>query len=174
MSTRIEAPFHLHTNAIEVIEAGIEDGGAELLAELARRIGRADLAEVDLLDVGCGVRFTQTIINRSIPIRSYTGIEVKKDIVEWLTAAASSVDERFRFAHWNVYHSLYNQAANARPMAEFEALPVPGSYDVITGFSLFTHMLGDDAATMLKLMRKAVRPGGLDSYSFRHCATILR
>src|SRR5438045_5630825 len=76
----IEAPFHLHPNSWEVIEAGIESGGQELLETLAMRLGRPNLSGLHILDVGCGVRLTQTIVNRSIPVGSYTGIKVKADI----------------------------------------------------------------------------------------------
>src|SRR5688500_3784864 len=95
----IEAPFHLHTNSFEIIEAGIERGGEELLATLARRLGKKNLAGLDILDIGCGVRFTQTIINRSVPVGSYTGIEVRPDIVQWLKDEVEGFDPRFRYAH---------------------------------------------------------------------------
>jgi hypothetical protein len=81
--THIEAPFHLHTNSSEVIEAGIERGGQHLLETLAR------------------------------PIGSYTGIEVRADIVQWLKDNVEAFDSRFRYAHWNVHHLLYNASAGA-------------------------------------------------------------
>ena len=78
---------------------GIEETGELLLTRLARRIGRADLSGLDLLDVGCGVRFTQTLINRDLPFSSYTGIEVSRPIVAWLKEHVEQYDDRFRFAH---------------------------------------------------------------------------
>ncbi len=60
-------------------------------------MGRPDLGGRDLLDVGCGVRFTQTLINRSLAFRSYAGIEVSLPIVQWLKENVESRDERFRF-----------------------------------------------------------------------------
>jgi len=48
-----------------------------------------------LLDVGCGVGFTQTLINRSLASRSYTRIEVSLSIVQWLKENGESRDERF-------------------------------------------------------------------------------
>src|SRR5438045_9496830 len=70
----IEAPFHLHPNSWEVIEAGIESGGQELLETLAMRLGRSNFSWRYSLDVGCGVRLTQRMLNRVIPCGSHMGI----------------------------------------------------------------------------------------------------
>jgi SAM-dependent methyltransferase len=161
----IEAPFHLHTNSSEVIEAGIERGGRHLLETLATRLGKANLSGLHILDVGCGIRFTQTIINCSLPIGSYTGVEVRADIVEWLKEKAEAFDSRFRYAHWDVHHLLYNPSPDATPLTGFDSLPVAGQFDVITGFSLFTHLPPTDALHMMKLMRKAVRDDGFMFFS---------
>ena len=101
-------------------------------------MGRTDLAGLDLLDVGCGVRFTQTLINRALPFASYTGIEVYQPIINWLREHVETHDDRFSFVHWNVQNSMYNP--RAQPMSTYERLPVTGHYDVIMGFSLFTHL----------------------------------
>ena len=143
--------------------AGVEHTGEILLINLARRIGRPDLGGLDLLDVGCGVRFTQTLINRSLAFKSYTGIEVHLPIIRWLKENVEDKDERFRFFHWNVHNAMYNK--QAPPMTTFETLPGERSYDVIMGFSLFTHLAPEDASQMLKLMRKAVRPNGFLFFS---------
>ncbi|HEV2805872.1 MAG TPA: class I SAM-dependent methyltransferase [Chthoniobacterales bacterium] len=157
---RIEAPFHLHTNSWEVIEAGIERGGEELLNTLARRLGRQNLAGLNILDVGCGVRLTQTIVNLEIPIGSYTGIEVNAAIVDWLTENVAAHDDRFKFVQWNVRHAYYNNVSTAPPMSNFESLPVPGVFDVITAFSVFTHLDPEGSRQLLHLMRKSLRPSG--------------
>ena len=159
----INVPKELQRNSPDVLAAGVEHGGEILLTNLAGRIGRPDLGGLDLLDVGCGVRFTQTLINRSLAFRSYTGIEVSLLIVQWLKENVESRDERFRFFHWNVHNAMYNP--QAPPMSTREALPVEGSYDVIMGFSLFTHLAPEDASQMLKLMRKTVRPNGFLFFS---------
>ncbi len=45
-------------------------------------------------------------------------------------------------------------------MSAQESFPVAGLYDVIMGFSLFTHLAPEDAASMLRLMRKTARENG--------------
>lgn len=157
----IEVPSHFHTrNDPAVIAAGIERGGKELLDALARRLGKIDLSGVDILDVGCGFRLAQAIVNLSIPIGSYTGIEVDASLVAWLSANVATHDRRFHFVHWNVRHALYNRSLSAPTIAEFQALPVAGLFDAITGYSLFTHLDPDSARQMLRLMQKSLRKDG--------------
>jgi 2-polyprenyl-3-methyl-5-hydroxy-6-metoxy-1,4-benzoquinol methylase len=96
----LTVPDSLQRNAPDVLAHGVENSGESLLRTLAQRIGRADLTGLDLLDIGCGVRFTQTLINRDLAFRSYTGVEVSRPIVEWLKEHVESKDERFRFVHW--------------------------------------------------------------------------
>ncbi|MEO6872395.1 MAG: class I SAM-dependent methyltransferase [Chthoniobacterales bacterium] len=159
----IVVPDNLQRNGPDVLAEGIEETGESLLNEVARRIGRSDLASLDLLDVGCGVRFTQTLINRTLPFASYTGIEVFRPIVDWLKERVENHDDRFRFIHWDVRNSMYNPKAPS--MGDYGRLPVDGSYDVIMGFSLFTHLEPEDAANMLQFMRKVVRRGGFLFFS---------
>jgi 2-polyprenyl-3-methyl-5-hydroxy-6-metoxy-1,4-benzoquinol methylase len=154
----ITVPPQLQRNAADVLTDGVEETGKSLLDEMARRMGRTDLAGLDLLDVGCGVRFTQTLINRALPFASYTGIEVYQPIINWLKEHVETHDDRFSFVHWNVQNSMYNP--RAQPMSTYERLPVTGHYDVIMGFSLFTHLAPEDSASMLRLMRRVVWDDG--------------
>ena len=155
--------FPVIYSAPDVLADGVENTGASLLVGLARRIDRQDLAGLDLLDVGCGVRFAQTLINRDLPFASYTGIEVSAPIVAWLKENVEAKDERFRFVCWNVHNSMYNR--QGLPISAYQRFPVTGTYDVIMGFSLFTHLSPEDAISMLRLARRAVRPDGFLFFS---------
>ncbi|MEO6969355.1 MAG: class I SAM-dependent methyltransferase [Chthoniobacterales bacterium] len=159
----ITVPDQLQRNAPDVLADGVEETGESLLRGMALRIGRTSLAGLNLLDVGCGVRFTQTLINRSLPFESYTGVEVFPPIVEWLKRNVEARDARFKFVLWDVQNTMYNPAA--RPMNDQEQLPVTGRYDIVMGFSLFTHLPPPDAASLLRLMRKAVYPTGFLYFS---------
>src|SRR6476620_299878 len=134
----LEVPDSFQRNAPDVLAYGVENTGEWLLGKLAQKLGRQDLHGLDLLDVGCGVRFTQTLINRRLPFASYTGVEVSEPIVRWLKANVEAHDPRFHFEHWNVHNALYNPAAPL--MRSYRGIPVTGTYDVIVGYSLFTHL----------------------------------
>jgi SAM-dependent methyltransferase len=156
---RISIPEHLHRNSKGVAAAGYEETGLQLIELATRRAGLATLADTDVLDVGCGVRFTQTIVNRGLAVRSYVGIEVSGPIVDFLRREVEPFDTRFRFVHWDVHHAVFNDGATKR-LEDEAALPVDGSFDLIWLFSVFTHLDATDARTMLRLARRRVRPEG--------------
>lgn len=158
MLTRLEVPEHLHRNASRVVAAGYEHTGQTLINLAQRLAGFADLRDVDVLDVGCGVRHTMTIINRGIRVRSYTGIDVSRPIVDFLRQSVEAHDPRFHFAHWNVRNALYQP--EGVDMGSQDALPVSGSFDLIWLFSVFTHLAPGDAESLLRILRKYVRDNG--------------
>ena len=108
--------------------------------------------------MGCGVRFTQALINRNIPIKSYTGLEVYKPIVDFLQERVQAYDERFRYVFWNARNQLYNP--DGVELARQAALPFGDKFDLIWLFSVFTHLDPSDSRALLVLLRKHVRTTG--------------
>lgn len=158
MLDHLDVPEEFSRNSAEVSAAGYENTG-ELLINLATRsVGLENLENIDVLDVGCGVRFTATIINRKIHIKSYTGIEVHRPIVDFLKKNVEEYDKRFKFAHWNIHNELYNPDGIALSMKD--DLPADGSFDLIWLFSVFTHLNPEDSLLLLQLMRKKIRKNG--------------
>ena len=135
---------------------GPEHTGSTLIELVVELLGLEDLAQADVLDIGCGVRFTQAIINREIPVKSYTGIDVHRPLIEYLQREVQ--DPRFRFAHWNVRNEKYAQEGER--MTRQSRLPVGGEFDVIWLFSVFTHLGPTDADAMLAILRRHVRASG--------------
>lgn len=86
---RIDIPERFNRNEPSTAALGAENTGQTLIGLATREVGWQSLAGSDILDVGCGVRFTQTIVNRSIPIGSYTGIEVSREIVDYFVCSPS-------------------------------------------------------------------------------------
>jgi len=158
MIDRLVVPDELHRNAAGVIAAGYEETGQLLINLATRSVGLQNLEDVDVLDVGCGVRFAMTIINRKIPIKSYTGVEVSRQIVEFLQDNVEAYDKRFRFAHWNVRNEMYNP--DCIHLATEEEFPVDESFDLIWLFSVFTHLNPKDSLSLLQLLRKRIRKNG--------------
>ncbi len=153
----IEIPERYNRNDPSVKAFNPEDTG-ELLINLATQaMGRTSLENANILDIGCGVRFTQTLINRAIPIKSYTGVEVNQEIVDFLKISAAEQDHRFQFSFWNVYHKGYNPEGACK-LHELDQLPVNNLYDSIWLFSVFTHLNADDASSMLRLLHRHIEP----------------
>lgn len=159
MPDRLEVPAILHRNSSKIAVDGIEETGRFLIELATLRLGLDSLQDTDVLDIGCGVRFTQVLVNQNKPVRSYTGVEVHRPIVDFLSSRVEATDPRFRYAHWDVFHSLYNQDAPSR-MSDEPRLPVSGTFDVIWMFSVLTHLEIADATALLKLARQVIRPTG--------------
>ncbi|HSS78175.1 MAG TPA: class I SAM-dependent methyltransferase [Thermoanaerobaculia bacterium] len=149
-------PDELHRNHPDVHASGPENTGAILMKLVVERLDLQDLSESDVLDVGCGVRFTQAIINREIPIKSYTGVDVHGPLIEYLRQEVD--DPRFSFSHWDAQNARYNP--EGMKITPESRLPVEGTFDVIWLFSVFTHLEPSDANALLAILRRHVRPGG--------------
>jgi SAM-dependent methyltransferase len=141
-----------------VAAAGYEHTGQVLIDLAVRSAGLQSLEDVGVLDVGCGVRFTATIINRRIPIKSYTGLEVDRSIVDFLRDNVERHDPRFRFVCWDVANAMYNPAG--ADLSTQAHLPVAGEFDLVWLFSVFTHLCPADSLALLRLIRKKIRPAG--------------
>jgi SAM-dependent methyltransferase len=156
VTTRLIVPDELNRNAADVHVHGPENTGATLIGLVLQHLGLSDLSQCDVLDVGCGVRFAQAIINRDIPIKSYTGVDVHRPLIDYLRNHV--VDPRFTFAYWDVRNARYNPGGAV--LTPETRLPVEGNYDVIWLFSVFTHLDPSDASSMLAILRRRIRTGG--------------
>jgi len=124
---------------------------------LTRVAGRDDLSEIELLDVGCGTKVVKRLLDDSLPIGHYTGIDVSSEVIDWLRANVSRPE--FEFHHFNAHNDLYNP--EGAPLASFDLLPVgPARFDLISLFSVFTHLAPDDFTAMLRLLRRHIKPDG--------------
>lgn len=124
---------------------------------MCEHVGREDLADVELLDFGCGTRFSRALISRSMPIKRYVGFDVYRKMIEFLRKSVR--DPRFEYFHINAHNALYNPKGEL--LSEEMALPIAGqTFDVICLFSVFSHLAPRDYHMMLKLLRRYVKPGG--------------
>lgn len=128
-----------------------------LFALLAEATGRADLGDVALLDVGCGNKFAAAIVNDGVPIRRYVGIDTDEEVIRHLIEHV--VDPRLAFHFLDAHNEMYNQAG--QPLDSFGRLPVgEEQFDLISLFSVFTHLAPHDYRAMLELIRPHVAPDG--------------
>ena len=155
MTSRLDVPRHLHRSLTK------DDRRAQLSAlhsldALARRLGRPDLAGVRMLDVGCGVKFTQVILNEGLPIGRYAGVDVYEPLITFLRVSVT--DDRFTFHHLDFHNERYNPAGHK--MTPASELPLAGeTFDVMTAYSVFTHLNPGDAHSMLSMLRRYASPG---------------
>lgn len=157
----IEVPIAIRRGAHTGFNRQVKSG-AFILDYMARHLGYANLDNVAVLDVGCGSKFTQAILSQGIPIGRYVGIDVFKELMEFLQAQVA--DERFEFHDVNIHNEMYNP--DGVPLSEFGAFPLPASaFDIICLYSVFTHLAPDDYTVMLRLLRPLIKPEGKIMYS---------
>jgi SAM-dependent methyltransferase len=152
----LRVPEHVRRGWVADEEESIE-GAVWLIDHLCHHIGVRDLGGLDVLDVGCGVKFTQAILNRDLPLGSYVGVDVYREMLDYLRDSVD--DPRFDFVHLDVRNERYNPGG--RPLGESTEIPLGGrTFDVVCLFSVFTHLAPHDYQPMLRMLRRCVRPGG--------------
>ena len=161
-SAELHVPVEFRRNySVEDEEATI-NGAVWLINHMCEHLGVPDLGETEVLDFGCGVRFTQAFLNRNVPVKRYVGVDAYGEMIEFLRANVS--DPRFDFVHVNAHNALYNPTGEI--MSEQTSLPIDGEkFDLICLFSVFTHLAPHDYGTMLRLLRRFVKPTGRLFYS---------
>src|ERR1041385_4400072 len=108
--TRISIPSQFQRNSPNVLALGVENTGSRLISCGNELLGCSDLSGKDVLDIGCGSRFTQTIINRDLLIKSYTGIDIDQPLISYLSNNVH--DWRFSYHYWHIYNAMYNTSGH--------------------------------------------------------------
>jgi SAM-dependent methyltransferase len=152
----VDPPFNF--NAPEVAKLPAEVTGLFLLNSLCRRLGWSSLAGRRLLDFGCGVRFTRTLMNLSMDIDFYAGIDANKEVISWLQSEIR--DRRFRFEHLDMFNHMYH--ANGSSSVDEGALQrlALADFDAACMFSVITHQMPNDSELIFSMLYRCVKPGG--------------
>jgi SAM-dependent methyltransferase len=154
--TQLEIPARFQRSA-RGIRDRTDESARFLIRHVCESIGRADLGDVEVLDVGCGTKFSEAFLNGAIPIRRYVGVDVYEEMIEFLQGAVD--DPRFEYFPLNVRNDLYRP--DAPRMTVSTDLGVGArTFDLIWLFSVFTHLDPDDFRSMLCVLRRYVRDDG--------------
>jgi SAM-dependent methyltransferase len=150
----LTVPVHLRRGAAKGDEEVQIEQGVRLLELVRKTLGVSSLAAVDLLDVGCGTKVAQAILNREIPIGSYTGVDVYAEMIAYLRENVSSPELSFHAVDFQ--NDMYNP--DGQPMDPRTPLPLGGrTFDAITAFSVFTHLAPEDYRALLGILRHHAR-----------------
>jgi len=133
------------------------ESAVEIIKLICRNFGLNDLGASSVLDVGCGCKLVQAILDRQLPIGRYVGVDVYRDLIDFLQSNVS--DPRFKFHVLNAHNEMYN--LEGEPLSAATRLPVEEhSFDIICLFSVFTHLAPHDYVAMLQLLRRYIKPDG--------------
>ena len=155
--TSLEVPRELRKGSRrDDVDSSIQQG-VEQIGFICRAIGRPSLEGLSLLDIGCGVKFSQVFLNRGLPIGAYHGVDVDGAMIAHLKTAVS--DPRFSYHHIDVHNRRYNK--QGAPLTPETDLGAGGrKFDVVGLFSVFSHLEPPDYQAMLALGRRHVADDG--------------
>ncbi len=105
---------------------------------------------------GCGRLARQLLRNGRVP-RRYLGIDPHKGMIDWCRTHITPRAPAFEFRHHDVFQEFMN------PDGTFDRLPLPAEDGAVTLFlawSVFTHLLQDDAEFYLREISRVLAPGG--------------
>jgi SAM-dependent methyltransferase len=113
-----------------------------------------------MLDIGSGMgRKTIPLLSYLDDTARYIGLDIDRDQVRWCSRNITPRNFRFTFIHVDLFNKFYNHSG-AIPPSKF-VLPFPdNSFDVVSLWSVFTHMYPDDVAHYLAEIGRVLRPGG--------------
>jgi SAM-dependent methyltransferase len=124
---------------------------------MRQHIGFESYADKKLLDFGCGVRFSQAIINSDLPIGRYFGVDNFRPLIEFLQKNVE--DRRFAYGFLDAYHPLFNPHGTA--LTTETPLPVAEhDFDIASMFSVITHQNPDDSRCIFTALRRHIRANG--------------
>lgn len=149
----IDSP--LKFNHIALAEYPQEVMGFHLLEAMRKRLGWSSYENKVLLDLGCGVRFAQTIYNLNLEIGLYIGVDVQKRAIEWLSK--NLIDPKLSFHHVDTPNLLYNPNGSAEAREDLlSSLDMPPA-DLACMFSVITHQEPDEAALTFRQLHKVTK-----------------
>lgn len=117
-------------------------------------------SESRLLDVGSGPgRLAIGIRDRIGDIRRYCGVDVDENSARWGWQYITCKHPNFQFLHIDVENTRYNPEG-AQSDGDFAFPFGDGEFDIITLYSVFTHMLTDGVWAYLKEFQRILTPDG--------------
>ena len=137
-------------------QASVESA-LSLIQLMTRNFNLPDMGSSSVLDMGCGCKLVQAILNHNLPIGRYVGIDVFPKLIKFLQSEVN--DPRFDFHIQNTHNEMYNPSGE--PLGPTTRLPVEEkSFDIICLFSVFTHLAPHDYVSMLQMLRRYIKPSG--------------
>ncbi|MCU1352285.1 MAG: hypothetical protein JWM05_1494 [Acidimicrobiales bacterium] len=148
-----DVPPELRRGAAEIEDVSI-DTAVWLIDHMCAQVGLADLSGTAVLDIGCGVKFTQAFLTRGVPVHRYVGLDVHRKMIEHLQANVD--DPRLSYAWIDARNERYNPRGVA--LAEVPDPAVAGPFDLVCLFSVFTHLAPHDYQDLLRFARRFAAP----------------
>jgi SAM-dependent methyltransferase len=113
-----------------------------------------------ILDVGCGLGRVALPLSRLLDQRgSYDGFDTSREYIEWCSRSLPLDPTQFRFRHFDIQSSHYNETGSISA----DAFPFPWpdqSFSLAIAVSLFTHLSAAATTNYLREIARTLQPNG--------------
>ena len=153
---RLHIPLEFRRGVLREDERKSIESASIGLKRIANLTGRTDWSNLNILDYGCGVKFSQALIQYNIDVQAYVGIDVYKKMIQCLNDRVSQPN----FHYFNV--PFKNEMYNKTGVELTAKVELPGNikaYDLIILQSVFTHFNPTDFLALLHVLRRYAASG---------------
>jgi len=95
---------------------------------------------------GCGRLARQLMQQRQARPRSYLGIDLNRAAVQWASTNLSTLDQSYRFEHFDVFNLQFNPATKQTQLP----FPTLDTFTLAIAHSVFTHILESDVVFYMR------------------------
>ena len=129
-------PLHLRKSVGPIQESYYDNPGGGLVFE--QEVPAENYRSVFDFGCGCGRVARKLIMQSEVPIRSYLGVDLFDESVQWAQQNLTPANPAFQFRH----HDVFNAQFNPLSKQEFATLEGANSqFSLVTAESVFTHII---------------------------------
>jgi 2-polyprenyl-3-methyl-5-hydroxy-6-metoxy-1,4-benzoquinol methylase len=148
---RLKIPLKYRRGLLRKDERKSIESAIENLKQISKLIGREDWSDQNVLDFGCGVKFTQALVQYGVDVKNYVGMDVYTKLIKYLSKKVDHPNLHFYDVPFR------NEKYNPKGVELTADAVLPGDinvYDIITLQSVFTHFNPADFLALLLVLRR--------------------
>lgn len=156
-TVKLNVPLNLRKGTAKNNQKGSIQTAITGLEFILEKTKSKKLEELNILDYGCGVKYTQAFIENDIYPKTYTGVDVDQNMISFLQKNVNR--ESFTYRKLPFHNDMYNE--NGIKMQKDADLKIGNKkFDLIISLSVFTHLNKQDAQILLHIIKRYLAPKG--------------
>lgn len=157
MEVKLNVPINLRKGTLKKDQLAAMQSAIDGFEFIQAATNLPKVEDINLLDYGCGVKYTQAFLQHDVKIKSYTGVDVDQKMVSFLQKNVS--DPKFTYSLLPFYNEMYNK--DGVPMNKDADLKIGNKkHNLIIALSVFTHLIPRDSRILLKIMKRYLSKDG--------------